>query len=171
MKKPFLLLALTVLSLNSQAQSVCPKNWPVTIVESKNSKTISIIVAENLIRNEQLIGGITLGISSEFSPWVEIKGNAVDVNFAHKVGSVVTEKWSPLGSITETEVADSKICHKLQVAKGVVFNEIVEYASPDCMGLPRWMCGKKAYHSLKITKPIDGKEYYTKSTISVEGRR
>lgn len=163
--KLILSLSLLVISCAGMAESMCP-HWPVVIIEKQNTndKEVYIKVSKDLIKEQKLLAGREMQISSSFTPYIEIKGNEVEVSLVHKaVGKQVDEQWTKFASITHTEIMGEKVCHKVTLEKGISISEFTESFRPDCGIFPAPFCKKEHQSKLKITKVIDGRDFYTNS--------
>lgn len=169
-------LSLLVLSSGIKAEEgTCP-NWPAVLIQKnvagKLNKDISIKLAKELIKDEKLSGNREMQISSEFTEYVEIKGNEVEVSLINKNKGVYggpsgDEQWTKLATITQTEIVGDKVCHNITLESDIAVSEITKSFRPDCMFLPKWMCGKENQNMLKLAKKINGKEYYTTSLTGI----
>lgn len=170
MKLALLIFGMAISAVSVMAEDTCPKNWQVTVVERENGEkqNISLIVSKNLVEKNELTGDRLLPFSSSFSPYMEIKGNDVQMSVViKKSDKVEDEKWTSMGTIFQTEKVGSLLCHNLKLAEGVLFEEVRESSAQDCLFLPKFLCGKYKANKLVIKKKIDGKYYSTSSILSI----
>lgn len=144
--KGLLVLGASLLAFGSSYASSCPSEWPVAVKVSENQQ-IEITVQSQLIKNQKLTGGISLEISSPYTPLAEFRGQTLMGLF---INSSKTEQWLAMGVVENSQKVSDGVCHQLQLVEGLSFKEVVKSHKASCYPLPSGMCGREKTSYLEM---------------------
>lgn len=148
------------------AESECPKDWPVTLVEKSVGSINGFYLKSTApnIKENKIMANREMPMANAEKPYIAIQDNEVNISLVLKNKDVVIdEKWVSFARIEESQILKDKTCHKLSLVEKVELIEAISRSKPDCPKRPKWRCETKEIHKLRVQTKIENKNYHTDS--------